>query len=117
MKDWRRSKEYRHWRVKVIRRDKKCVICGSIKNRQAHHMNHATYFSDERFDPENGITLCASCHQQFHNNFKQNTRQKCTKEDFKNFKDLTSHYIKKGEELKIQAITNKINSLISPLFN
>ena len=47
---WRYTREYRIWRAKVIRRDKRCVICGSIKNRQAHHLNHGSYFPDERFD-------------------------------------------------------------------
>ena len=92
--NWRNSKEYRKWRAKVIRRDKRCVICGSIKNRQAHHLNHATYFKNQRFDVNNGVTLCKSCHMQFHNNFKKSTREKCTKEDFSNFQQLINHYKK-----------------------
>ena len=90
---WRNSREYRKWRIQVIRRDKRCIICGSLKNRQAHHLNHATYYPAERFDVENGVTLCKSCHMQFHNNFKKSTRQKCTKEDFENFVKLVE-YIK-----------------------
>ena len=90
--DWRRSKEYRIWRIKVIRRDKRCVICGSIKSRNAHHMDHATYFPDERFDVKNGVCLCRKCHTQFHTNFKRSFRQKCTKYDFKNFVCLVEYF-------------------------
>jgi len=94
MANWRKTREYRVWRVRVIRRDKVCQVCGSRKNRQAHHINHASYFPKQRFDVNNGITLCASCHSQFHNNFKNNTREKCTVHDLDNFMDLV-HYIEK----------------------
>ena len=92
MKTWRNTKEYRHWRVKVIRRDKRCVICGSIKHRNAHHINHATYFPEQRFDIKNGVTLCANCHRQFHTNFKRSFRTKCTVYDFRNFVKLSKYF-------------------------
>jgi len=85
---WRRTRDYRVWRIKVIRRDKVCQICGSLKGRQAHHMNSASYFPDDRFDVENGICLCGSCHSMFHNSYKRSYRQKCTKADFANFLEL-----------------------------
>lgn len=91
-KSWRNTREYRIWRAKVIRRDKRCVICGSIKERVAHHLDHASYFPDERFDVNNGVCLCNECHIQFHNNFKRNYRVKCTKYDFENFKALTNYF-------------------------
>ena len=37
MADWRKTRDYRQWRAAVIRRDSRCVICGSLQNRQAHH--------------------------------------------------------------------------------
>jgi 5-methylcytosine-specific restriction endonuclease McrA len=85
---WRNTREYRTWRVRVIRRDRRCVVCGSIKNRHAHHLNHASYFKDVRFDPENGVCLCRDCHTDFHTNFKRSYKQKCTKYDFLNFVTL-----------------------------
>ena len=91
MGDWRHSRAYRVWRAKVIRRDKRCVICGAIKERQAHHINHATYYQDLRFDPENGVTLCRACHTDFHTNFKRSYRQKCDRADWENFRTLISH--------------------------
>jgi 5-methylcytosine-specific restriction endonuclease McrA len=89
--NWRNTRDYRVWRANVIRRDKRCQICGSLQNRQAHHKNHATYFPEERFDEDNGVCLCKDCHIQFHNNFKRSNRTKCTKYDFENFKDLVTY--------------------------
>jgi len=82
---WRNTRDYRIWRVRVIRRDRRCVICGSIKDRQAHHLNHASYFPEQRYDTKNGICLCRDCHINFHTNFKRSFREKCTKNDFENF--------------------------------
>ena len=92
MKNWRSSKEYRVWRVKVIRRNKRCVICGSLKRREAHHLNSASYFKNQRFDVSNGVCLCHDCHMQFHTNYKKSYRQKCTKYDFYNFIDLVKYF-------------------------
>lgn len=89
--DWRKTREYRKWRIGVIRRDKVCQICGSRKHRQAHHMNSGSYFPDERTDLDNGVCLCGSCHTQFHCNYKRSFRQKCTKYDFENFKTLVMY--------------------------
>ena len=86
--EWRKSREYRIWRAHVVRRDKRCVICGNIEGREAHHMNHATYFPEERFDDDNGVCLCKKCHMNFHCNYKNSYREKCTKTDFENFKVL-----------------------------
>jgi len=86
--NWRNTRDYRVWRVLVIRRDKRCVICNSIKNRQVHHKNSASYFTDERFIPENGVCLCRECHTDFHTNFKRSFREKCTEYDYDNFTTL-----------------------------
>lgn len=88
---WRKSVEYRKWRIEVIRRDVKCVVCGSMKNRHAHHIKHASYFPELRFDVDNGICVCGKCHVQFHNNFKQSTKQKCDEVDWNNFVALINY--------------------------
>ena len=93
-KSWRNTKEYHEWRKKVINRDKKCVVCGTDKHLTAHHMDHASYFKDERFDVDNGVTLCGQCHMNFHNNYKRSYRVKCTKYDFHNFMSLVSYFKK-----------------------
>ena len=98
-KNWRHTKEYKHWRINIIRRDKVCQICNTRKHREAHHLNHSMYFKDERFDINNGITLCKHCHSVFHTSFKRSYRTKCTKYDFLQFKELISRMtiILKGE--------------------
>ena len=90
---WRKIRDYRIWRAKVIRKDSRCVICGSLKNRHAHHINHASYFPELRFEVSNGVCLCANCHINFHTNFKRSYRTKCTEYDFNNFVHLVQ-YIK-----------------------
>ena len=92
-KSFRTTKEYRHWKVAVIKRDKVCVICKTREHRQAHHMNSASYFPDEVYLLSNGVTLCHNCHTNFHTNFKRSFRTKCTKYDFDNFVTLVN-YIK-----------------------
>jgi hypothetical protein len=85
---WRRTREYRQWRVTVIRRDKTCVCCGSHKARQAHHLEDGSHNPTLRFDPENGVTLCYKCHMALHCMYKKSYREKCTLDDFCNFTDL-----------------------------
>jgi len=92
---WRNSKEYRIWRAEVIRRDVRCVVCDTLQNRHAHHINHATYFPEQRFDVENGVCLCADCHSHFHNDFRGTTRMKCTRYDYDNYISLTNYFKEK----------------------
>ena len=80
-----KDREYRKWRVRIIRRDKRCILCGSIKCRTAHHLNCWRYFPEERYNTDNGVCLCCHCHSKFHNEFKGGYRRKCTKKDFDRF--------------------------------
>jgi 5-methylcytosine-specific restriction endonuclease McrA len=91
---WRKSRDYRIWRIKVIRRDKKCQICGTKKKLQAHHKNSGSYFPEQRFKLENGVTLCNHCHTNYHTNFHRSFRAKCTEYDFQNFVTLTEYFKK-----------------------
>jgi len=60
--------EYKAWRKKIYKRDKyKCVVCGSTHKLNAHHMNGWTWAVNERYDRDNGITLCAIHHDEYHN--------------------------------------------------
>ncbi len=90
--NWRNTREYRLWRVHIIRRDKVCKICGSSQKREAHHLNHSTYFPDERFDVNNGVTLCRKCHTHLHTTYKNSFREKCTKEDYEEFDKLSDYF-------------------------
>jgi len=94
--NWRNTADYRHWRVKVIRRDKKCVICGNIKNRQAHHIECASYNKDLRYNIENGVCLCKTCHRNFHIYYKKGFRKKTNRDDLVRFFKIARFYIKQG---------------------
>ena len=86
--DWRKTLNYSKWAKGVKNRDKKCVVCCSEKRLHAHHMNHANFCKNERYNVNNGITLCHSCHSNFHTNYKRSYDTKCTTYDFCNFLSL-----------------------------
>jgi len=76
----RDSAEYKTFAKQVFQRDKyKCVICGSTKQLNAHHLNAWHWYPQGRFDPNNAVTLCGhstGCHKLFHKMFGnyQNTK-------------------------------------------
>ena len=70
----RNNYKYRQWRKSVIDRDKKCVICGSKDNLQAHHIQSFSEFPLLRFHIENGITMCERCHKSYHRKERENGR-------------------------------------------
>lgn len=56
---------YKDWRRKVYNRDKrKCQMpgCDSRYKLQAHHIKKWSTASTLRYEVDNGITLCRSCH-------------------------------------------------------
>lgn len=89
---WRSSREYRIWRISCIRRDSTCQICNSLQSRQVHHLNNAEDHPEQRFNIDNGVTLCRKCHTQYHCNYHRSFREKTTKYDWENFKTLTSYF-------------------------
>lgn len=59
---------YIRWAQEVKRRDfHTCQIC-SINGVElnSHHLNSWNSHPDERYDIENGVTLCTICHNKFH---------------------------------------------------
>lgn len=64
----RTSPEYRLWRISVFERDKyTCQSCGKSGCKlNAHHIKPWSLFPSERYNPENGITLCEECHRAEH---------------------------------------------------
>ena len=104
MSNWRSSREYRIWRAGVIRRDSVCKICSERQGRHAHHLNHATYFVEERYNVKNGVCLCAKCHSIFHNDYKSSTREKCTEKDYNEFNKIIDYYSEKAMEFAFKKI-------------
>jgi len=82
------NKKYRIWRTEIIRRDKRCLICDSIKNRTAHHIDSSAYFPEERYDVENGVCLCRFHHTMYHTSYNTSFRKKVDKKNFCNFLEM-----------------------------
>ena len=66
--DHRHTEEYRNWRTEVFNRDDfKCQICNQVGGTlNAHHIKEFAKNPELRFDVDNGITLCESCHKKIH---------------------------------------------------
>ena len=86
----RSTYEYRQWRNSVFSRDKyRCRKCGS-KNGEtghsvelnAHHIMNWKDVPSLRYDVENGITLCDSCHIKFHSRYGKRNNTKKQIEEF-----------------------------------
>lgn len=67
-KDYRRDPRYKSWRTNVFKRDSfKCAICSKVGgNLEAHHIKPFKKYISERFNTDNGITLCHDCHVEVH---------------------------------------------------
>lgn len=91
---WRNTRDYRIWRVAVVRRDGVCQICRSRKDRQAHHLDSASYHVESRFNVDNGVTLCGNCHRSLHIDFCGGYRKKTVKKDYTKFKKITRLILK-----------------------
>jgi len=74
----------RKWSKAIIKRDKKCVVCGSRKRLEAHHLFDKNTYPHKALDINNGVTLCKKCHTEFHR-FNGGFRKSCTYADFRRF--------------------------------
>ena len=74
----RRSHKYNIWRKSVYKRDNwTCQECKQkIKHPIAHHIKSFNNYPELRFNVDNGITLCRSCHKQIHKEIGLKTRFK-----------------------------------------
>jgi 5-methylcytosine-specific restriction endonuclease McrA len=63
------SSKYKRWRFDVFMRDNfTCQLCNDSSggNLNAHHIKSFSDFPEERFEIQNGITLCDECHKKVH---------------------------------------------------
>lgn len=68
LNDKKDSWDYKKWRKQVYERDYwTCQHCG-YKGQEinAHHIYSWKYYPEKRYDIDNGITLCVSCHTKLH---------------------------------------------------
>lgn len=69
----RKSLDYKLWREEVFKRDNyTCQKCnkvssaGSKLSLNPHHIKGFSQYPEERFNINNGSTLCVDCHREFH---------------------------------------------------
>jgi len=76
--------EYIEWRKAVYKRDNYiCQICGQVGNKlNAHHLESFNSNIKLRISVSNGITLCESCHKNFHHQYGRDSN---TEEQFEEF--------------------------------
>jgi 5-methylcytosine-specific restriction endonuclease McrA len=77
----RKTRFDKPWRMAVFARDGfTCQLCGDKTrgNLNAHHLDSYHENKDERYSVVNGVTLCNSCHTEYHRLYGWNdaTRQK-----------------------------------------
>ena len=75
----RRGRDQILWSKQIMERDNyTCQICNHRGgNHNAHHLNGWNTFPEQRFDLDNGVTLCTDCHKEFHSQYGygDNTRE------------------------------------------
>ena len=68
----RKVPERRKFLAAVLERDDyKCVLCGTHNKLKVHHLNGYNWDKENRVNPENGVTLCENCHNEFHKIYGQ----------------------------------------------
>lgn len=79
---------YRPWKREVHKRDGyKCVLCSTKTSRvlRAHHLNGWKWDVENRYNVDNGITLCYEHHENFHKIYGQSNN---TKEQFDQYRAI-----------------------------
>jgi len=62
-----KAKKYVSWRISVFERDRyECQKCGSKNNLHAHHIVEWDHDVSLRYELDNGLTVCSSCHFKIH---------------------------------------------------
>jgi hypothetical protein len=79
--------EYVEWRKAVYERDNyTCKACSKVGGHLvAHHIVPYSTNKKLRFNVDNGITLCKTCHKEFHIDFMGGYKVKCDSSDLFNF--------------------------------
>ena len=70
------STDYINWREAVFARDNfTCQHCGASDYVTAHHIKSFAHYPELRFDIQNGLTLCETCHSKT-DNYKGRARKR-----------------------------------------
>jgi hypothetical protein len=59
-----------NWRTGIFERDAyRCILCNDKGKLNAHHLYGYRLYSEFRFDPRNGVSLCVEQHKEFHSRY------------------------------------------------
>ena len=110
----RSSSAFRIWRQQVFERDNyTCQECGQKGNYlHPHHIKSFVNYPELKFDIDNGITLCANCHQKKHTSY-------LTKE-WRNKKEYSKYYYQTHKDYFHQVYLHrkqKLDTAGNPLEN
>lgn len=85
--------EYKDFIKRVLARDNyTCQVCGNKHlDLEVHHLNGYSWFIEGRTDETNAITLCESCHSNFHSQYGN---KHSTKEEFEEWFGRTVELVK-----------------------
>ena len=85
MEDRFQDKRHIRWAKDVKARDNyECQICRATNvYLHSHHLNSYDVFVNQRYDINNGITLCFRCHTEFHLIFSKGRNTKFQFEQYK----------------------------------
>lgn len=57
------------WATEIINRDGRCVICQTKTDLEAHHVFKVNPHDKIYYGVNNGVALCKSCHEKYHERF------------------------------------------------
>ena len=87
----RNTKEDRIWRILVIRKHGRCIVCNTLQDREAHHLDSYNYHPEKRYDVDNGVCLCRKCHTVYHCDYNRSFRVKTTRKNFEEFLKVVNY--------------------------
>jgi hypothetical protein len=89
----RKSSSWKHWRNSVFERDNwKCKSCNiNCKELHPHHILNFYNNIENRFNVDNGITLCKKCHRDFHKKYGTSKNDRKQLNEFINNITLTKN--------------------------
>ena len=107
--------QFKNWRKSVLTRCPVCIRCGKESDLHVHHLKGSNEHPESRFDPLNGITLCAKCHIKFHVVYGR--RKGFTENNAKEFVDspiewLVSRHLAKNGIADLEKAAHYIDLLI-----
>jgi hypothetical protein len=69
-REWRKTQEFRDWRINVRKDwDYVCAITGLKGDLDTHHLYNGTLYEEHRFNPDNGILIDTYYHKLFHDTY------------------------------------------------